>query len=95
MMRKTISFVALTLLLTAGLAFAGSEPAAAPAPSAPSVQAAPADAPVSLDLAEIFGGDSCAPQPASRYPGCSKTCKVDRDCPAYPDQVCVGGCCVY
>ena len=89
-MRKTISFLALTLLLTAGLAFAA-EPAAAPAP------AAPADSPVQLDLDEILGADSCAPQPqpASRYPGCSKTCKVDRDCPAYPDQVCAGGCCVY
>lgn len=94
-MRKTISFVALTVLLTAGLAFASSEPVAAPAPSAPSVQTAPVDAPVPLDLAEILGGDSCAPQPAARYPGCSKTCKADRDCPYYPEQVCVGGCCVY
>lgn len=86
-MRKMISFFALTLLLTAGLAFAGSEPA----------PVAPENPPVQLDLDEILGADSCAPQPqpASRYPGCSKTCKADRDCPAYPDQVCAGGCCVY
>ena len=95
MMRKTISFVALTLLLTTGLAFAGSEPAAAPAPSAPSVESVPADSPVLLDLDELLGGDSCAPQPASRIPGCSVTCKQDRDCPSYPEQVCGGGCCVF
>ena len=97
MMRKTISFLALTLLLTAGLAFAGSESVAAPTPSAPSVQTAPADAPASLDLDALLGGDSCAPQPQpeSRYPGCSRTCKVDQDCPHYPEQVCLSGCCVY
>ena len=94
-MRKIISFLALTLLLTAGLAFASSEPVAAPAPSAPSVQSAPADSPVSLDLDALLGGDSCAPQPASRYPGCSRTCKVDQDCPYYPEQVCLSGCCVF
>lgn len=89
-MRKTISFLALTLLLSAGLAFAA-EPMAAPAPSAP------ADSPAPLDLGQLLDADSCAPQPqpASRYPGCSKTCKQDPDCPAYPDQVCIGGCCVY
>ena len=95
MMRKTISFVALTLLLTAGLAFASSEPVAAPAPSAPSVQAGPVNPPVLLDLVEILGAGSCAPQPASVKPGCSRTCRVDRDCPYYPDQVCGGGCCVF
>ncbi|HKV11809.1 MAG TPA: hypothetical protein VJ725_26920 [Thermoanaerobaculia bacterium] len=58
MKRKMISLVALTLLLTASLAFAGLET-------------------------------------ESRYPGCSKTCKQDRDCPAYPEQVCISGCCVY
>ena len=90
MTRKTISLFALTLLLATGLAFAVSEPAAAPA-----VQAAPADQPVQLDLTELFGEDSCAPQPASVKPGCSRTCKNDRDCPYYPEQVCGGGCCVF
>lgn len=87
-MRKMISLVALTLLLTAGFAFGGSEPV----PTAPENST-----PVELDLDEVLGGGSCAPQPqpASRYPGCSKTCKQDRDCPAYPEQVCISGCCVY
>lgn len=100
-MRKTISLAALILLLTAGLAFAGSEPVAAPAAAAeatPSVvHTAPAESPAVLDLPAILGGESCAPapRPASVKPGCSRTCKVDRDCPYYPDQVCAGGCCVF
>jgi hypothetical protein len=95
MMRKTISFFALTVLLTAGLAFASSEPVAAPAEPAPSVQPPPANPPVQLDLQALLGGDSCAPQPMSVKPGCSRTCKADRDCPYYPEQVCGGGCCVF
>lgn len=94
-MRTTILLVALVLLLTAGLAFAGSEPAAVPADATPSVQTAPADSPVLFDLQALLGGDSCAPQPKSVKPGCSRLCKNDRDCPSYPNEVCAGGCCVY
>ncbi|MFL6194750.1 MAG: hypothetical protein ACJ75H_11310 [Thermoanaerobaculia bacterium] len=100
-MRKTICFAALILLLTAGLAFAGSEPVAVPTASteatSSAVQTAPAASPVLFDLQPILGGESCAPapQPTSVKPGCSRTCKVDRDCPYYPEQVCGGGCCVF
>ena len=86
-MRNKITLAVLILLLTATLAFAGSSPAPTPAQATPVVQ--------TVDLQAILGGDTCAPQPKSVKPGCSKTCKVDRDCPAYPDQVCGGGCCVY
>jgi hypothetical protein len=95
MVRKSISFIALTVLLTAGLAFASSELVAAPADPAPSIQTAPANPPVQLDLQALLGEGSCAPQPKSVTPGCSKTCRVDRDCPHYPEQVCISGCCVY
>ena len=99
MIRKTISFLALTTLLATALAFAGSEPAAVPEETSLSVQAAPAEPapqPALPDLEDLFGESSCAPQPASVIPGCSVICKVDRDCPHYPDQVCTrNGCCVY
>lgn len=92
MTRKTITSLALAALLATGLAFA-SEPAAGE--SAPAVQTVPADQPVVPGLQDLLGGDSCRPQPASVKPGCSRTCKVDRDCPYYPEQVCLDGCCVF
>jgi len=98
MTRKTISFLALITLLVTGLAFA-LEPAAVPEEASPSVQAGPAEPvpqPALPGLEDLFGESSCAPQPASVIPGCSVICKVDRDCPHYPDQVCAqNGCCVY
>jgi hypothetical protein len=94
MTRRMISSFALAALLAAGLAFA-SEPVAAPAEPAPAVQTVPADEPVLPDLQDLLAGESCAPQPASVKPGCSRTCKVDRDCPHYPEQVCLSGCCVF
>jgi hypothetical protein len=95
MIRKTIASFALAALLAAGLAFAASEPVTAPDQSAPAVQAAPEGQPVLPDLADLLDGGACGPQPTAVKPGCSKTCKADRDCPYYPEQVCAGGCCVF
>lgn len=86
MIRKTISFLVLTVLLATGLAFASSEPVAAPSEPAP---------PVLLDLQALLSGDSCTPQPASVKPGCSRLCQVAQDCRYYPEESCVNGCCVF
>lgn len=94
MTRKTISSFALAALLAASLAFA-SEPVAAPEEPASAVQTVPTDQPAVSELQDLLAGDSCKPQPAAVKPGCSKTCKADRDCPYYPEQVCGGGCCVF
>lgn len=90
---KTIASFALAALLAAGLAFAA--PPAAPEEPSPAVQTLQAEQPVLPGLEDLLAGGSCTPQPASVKPGCSKTCKIDRDCPYYPEQVCLDGCCVF
>ncbi|HEX3128226.1 MAG TPA: hypothetical protein VH394_12925 [Thermoanaerobaculia bacterium] len=85
-MRKLVLTLALATLLLPGLSFA--ETTAAPQP-APEYQAV-------LTFEEIFLASSCLTESALLSPpGCAKPCKTDLNCPYYPEQVCLSGCCVF
>lgn len=83
-MRKLTLTLALAALLVPGLSLA--ETSKGPAPQTPD-----------LSLEEILLGDSCVKETSSWAPpgGCSRSCKTDRDCPYYPEQVCIKGCCYF
>ena len=83
-MRKLALILALAALLVPGLSLA--ETSKEPAPETPD-----------LSLEQILLGDSCPTEASSSWspPGCPKPCKADRDCPYYPEQVCVSGCCAF
>lgn len=85
-MRKLTLTLALAALLVPGLSLAETPKTPEPAPEAPA-----------LSLEEILLGDSCATETSSWVPpgGCSRSCKTDRDCPYYPEQVCIKGCCYF
>jgi hypothetical protein len=82
-MRKLVLTLALAALLVPGLSLA--ETSKEPAPETPA-----------LSLEEFLLGASC-PEQATLWspPGCRRPCKVDRDCPHYPEEVCVSGCCAF
>lgn len=84
-MRKLALILALAALLVPGLSLAEAPKAPEPAPETPA-----------LSLEEILLGGPC-PTEASLWspPGCRRPCKVDRDCPHYPEEVCVSGCCAF
>jgi hypothetical protein len=83
-MRKLALILALAALLVPGLSLA--ETSKEPAPQTPD-----------LSLAEILFGDACPTKASSVLspPGCAKPCKSNLNCPYYPDQVCLNGCCVF
>jgi hypothetical protein len=84
-MRKLASILALAALLLPGLSLADTPKTPEPAPATPA-----------LSLEQALLGGSCAAEPALfSPPGCAKPCKVDRDCPHYPEEVCVSGCCAF
>jgi len=76
--------LALATLLLPGLSLA--EMSKEPAPQTPA-----------LSLEEILLGDSCPKEASSPWspPGCAKPCKSNLNCPYYPEQVCLNGCCVF
>ncbi|MFP5286967.1 MAG: hypothetical protein ACLGI9_14595 [Thermoanaerobaculia bacterium] len=82
-MRKLALILALAALLIPGLALAEETPKAPETPD--------------LSLEEILLGSSCATEEVSSWspPGCAKPCKSDLNCPYYPEQVCLNGCCVF
>jgi len=84
-MRKLTLILALAALLVPGLCLAGTPQTPEPAPATPVVS-----------LKEILLGGPCATEPSFLSPpGCRRPCKVDRDCPHYPEEVCVSGCCAF
>ncbi len=85
-MRKLILTLTFATLLLPGLSLA--ETTETPQP-APEPQAA-------LTFEETLLGSSCPTESALLSPpGCSKPCKTDLNCPYYPEQVCLSGCCVF
>jgi len=84
-MRKLALILTLAALLVPCLSLAGTPQTPEPAPATPA-----------LSLEEILLGGPCAAEPAFLSPpGCRRPCKVDRDCPHYPEEVCVSGCCAF
>ena len=83
-MRKLALVLALAALLLPGLSLA--ETSKEPAPQTPD-----------LSFEEILLGDSCPTEASSSWspPGCAKPCKSNLNCPYYPEQVCLNGCCVF
>lgn len=85
-MRKLVLTLALAALFLPGLSLAETNGAPQPAPKPQAV----------LNFEEILLGSSC---PTERVllspPGCAKPCKTDLNCPYFPDQVCVSGCCAF
>jgi hypothetical protein len=85
-MRKLVLTLALAALLLPGLSFA--ETTGTPQP-APEHQAA-------LNFDEILLASSCSTASVLLSPpGCAKPCKTDLNCPYYPEQVCLSGCCTF
>lgn len=85
MMRKLVLTLALATLLLPGLSLA--ETTGTPQP-APETQAA-------LTFEEILGISCPVESVLLSPPGCAKPCKTDLNCPYYPEQVCVSGCCAF
>lgn len=82
-MRKLALILALAALLIPGLSLA--ETTKEPAPQT-----------ADLSLEEILLGGSCPTETALwSPPGCPKPCKTDLNCPYYPEQVCINGCCAF
>lgn len=83
-MKKLTLILALAALLLPGLSLA--ETSKEPAPETPD-----------LSLEQILLGDSCPTEASSSWspPGCPKPCKTDLNCPYYPEQICLNGCCVF
>ena len=80
-MRKLTLILALAALLLPGLSLAKTTEA----PKTPV-----------LSLEEILLGASCPKETSLWSPlGCAKPCKTDLNCPYYPEQVCLNGCCVF
>jgi len=86
-MRKLILILALAAVLLPGLALADAPKTPEPAPATPVL---------SLEQA-LLGGACAVAEPAALFspPGCAKPCKTDQNCPYYPEQVCVSGCCAF
>jgi hypothetical protein len=84
-MKKLALILALSALLVPALSLAETAETPQPAPQTPD-----------LTLEEVLLGGSCATE-ASLWspPGCAKPCKTDLNCPYYPEQVCVSGCCAF
>lgn len=82
-MRKLALILTLAAVLLPGLALAEETTKAPETPE--------------LSLEEILLGGSCTEEASSWAPpgGCSRSCKTDRDCPYYPEQVCIRGCCAF
>lgn len=85
-MRKLALILALAALLIPGLSLAETPKTSEPAPETP----APS-------LEEILLGGSCPSETTTLWspPGCAKPCKTDLNCPYYPEQVCLSGCCTF
>ena len=82
-MRKLALTLALATLLLPGLSLA--ETTKESAPQTPD-----------LTFEQILLGSSCPTETALwSPPGCAKPCKTDLNCPYYPEQVCLNGCCVF
>ena len=82
-MRKLALILALAALLVPGLALAEETTEAPETPD--------------LSFEEFLLGSSCATKEVSAWspPGCPKPCKTDLNCPYYPEQVCLSGCCTF
>ena len=80
-MRKLALILALAALLIPGLSLAET-------PEAPQTP--------DLSLEEILHGQP-DPLEAALWspPGCPKPCKSNANCPYYPEQICLNGCCVF
>jgi hypothetical protein len=84
-MRKLALTLALAALLLPGLSLAETPETPQPAPEISA-----------LTLEEILLGSSCPTESALwSPPGCAKPCKTDLNCPYYPEQVCINGCCAF
>ncbi len=85
-MRKlALTTLALAALLLPGLSLA--ETTETPLP--PQAQAV-------LTFEEFLLRSSCeAKTTVLSPPGCAKPCKTDLNCPYYPEQVCLSGCCTF
>jgi hypothetical protein len=83
-MRKLSLILALAALLLPGLSLADTTETPRPAAQ-------------NLTFEEFLLGNSCANQSATVLspPGCAKPCKTDLNCPYYPEQVCLSGCCTF
>ena len=86
MMRKLVLTLALATLLLPGLSLAETTETPQPAPEPQPI----------LNFEEILLGGSCPTESALLSPpGCAKPCKTDLNCPYYPEQVCLSGCCAF
>lgn len=81
-MRKLALTLALAALLIPGLSLAEETPQAQQTPN--------------LTLEEILRVQP-SPIEAALWspPGCAKPCKSNANCPYYPEQICLNGCCVF
>jgi len=84
-MKKLALILALAALLVPALSLAETAETPQPAPETPA-----------LTFEQVLLGGSCATE-ASLWspPGCPKPCKTDLNCPYYPEQICLNGCCVF
>lgn len=82
-MRKLALILALAALFAPGLSWAETPKAAPESPA--------------LGFEENLPAGSCAEEATFFAPpgGCSQTCKVDKDCRYYPEEVCLDGCCIF
>lgn len=85
-MRKLALILSLAALLVPGLSLAETPKTPEPTPETPA-----------LSLEEILLGGACAPEETTLWspPGCRRPCKTDQNCPHYPEEVCVNGCCAF
>lgn len=84
-MRKLVLTLALAALLLPGLSLAETTETPQPAP----------ETQVTVTFEEILGITCPVKSVPMSPPGCAKPCKTDLNCPYYPEQVCVSGCCAF